>query len=182
MAIGKKTAPPRTFKPPYADLEFTPNRVSNQVTVAVNTDVATTVSRIARIDKFFLRREATATMGITEIELGLMLDVTGSMNRNGKLQALKNATKDLIEAVVPEGRYASSVRIALTPYSEQVNVGRYANIVSDTRNRSGCVVERQSGDINSDNAPSRGNGFHVITRQEKREYDRGRCRMRKYCL
>ena len=159
----------------YADLEVTPNRDRNQVTVAVNTNVATTFSRIAHIDKFSLRREATATMGITEIELGLMLDVTGSMNRNGKLRALKNATKDLIRAVVPKGRNANRVRIALAPYSEQVNVGRYADIVSDARNRSGCVVGRQSGDFNSDNAPSPGNGFHVMTRQEKREYDRGRC-------
>lgn len=104
-----------------------------------------------------------------------MLDVTGSMNRNGKLRALKNATKDLIDTIVPEGRNANRVRIALAPYSEQVNTGRYANIVSDARNRSGCVVERRGADMNSNSAPDRNNKFLVVTRSEQRQYDRGLC-------
>jgi Flp pilus assembly protein TadG len=159
----------------YAELEVTTDRARNEVTVAVKADVATTFARIAKIDKFIIRRESTVATGLNDIELGLMLDVTGSMNRNGKLRALKNATKDLIETIVPDGHGSDRVRIALAPYSEQVNTGRYADDVSDARNRSGCVVERRGADMNRDTAPGRNNKFHVVTRDEEQRYDRGFC-------
>ena len=170
-AIGQDKVAYSTF----SELEVNPDRSRNEVTVGINTTVPTTFSRIAHVETFSFHREATATMGINEIELGLMLDVTGSMNRNGKLRALKRATKDLINRVVPDGPHSDRVRIALAPYSEQVNVGSFARLVSDARNRSGCVVERQSGHTNSDTAPGRRNRFHVMTPGEMREYDRGRC-------
>ncbi len=159
----------------YSGLEVTTNRARNEVTVGVNTDVSTTFSSIAHIDKFSLYRESTVAAGLNDIELGLMLDVTGSMNRNGKLRALKNATKDLIDAIVPEGHKGNRVRIALAPYSEQVNMGRFADGVSDARNRSGCVVERRGPEMNRDTAPGRGARFHVVTPNDEHRYDRGRC-------
>lgn len=160
-----------TFDP----LEVSTNRAANEVTVAVNAHIPTTFSQIAKVDEFFIRREARAVAGLNDIELGLMLDVTGSMNRRGKLRALKNATKDLIGIIIPDGRGADRVRVALAPYSEQVNVGRYAGTVSDARNRSGCVVERRGADLNRDTAPGGASLFHVVTRAEERRYDRGRC-------
>ena len=156
-------------------LEVSTNRATNEVTVAVIARVPTTFSKIANVDEFTVRRTATAAAGLRDIELGLMLDVTGSMNRGGKLRALKNATRDLIETIIPEGRAADRVRIALAPYSEQVNVGRYADSVSDARNRSGCVVERRGVDMNLDTAPGGSSLFHVVTRAEQRRYERGRC-------
>ena len=159
----------------FDPLEVTTDRTANEVTVAVNAYVPTTFSKIANINEFSIRREATAAAGLSDIELGLMLDVTGSMNRNGKLRALKNATKDLIETIIPEGPGAERVRVALAPYSEQVNVGPFAGAVSDAPNPGGCVVERRGADMNRDTAPGGGSLFHVVTREEARRYDRGRC-------
>ena len=159
----------------FDPLVVTTDRDANEVTVAVIARVPTTFAKIANVNEFTIRRQASATVGINEIEIGLMLDVTGSMRRNGKLRALQRATKDLIDAVVPEGPNAGRVRIALAPYSEQVNVGRFAPLVADARNASGCVVERRAGGIDSDDPPVGAGKFHVLTRADQRRYRRNLC-------
>ena len=151
-------------------LEVTTNRTTGEVTVAVNTHVPTTLGQIAHVEKFSMRREATALAGIGEIEVGLMLDVTGSMNRRGKLGALKRATADLVEIVIPEDGNSDRVRIALAPYSTQVNMGPYADRIRDPGSREKCVVERENGHLNTDAAPGGGNLFHVLTNDEKQEF------------
>ncbi len=60
----------------------------------------------------------------TNVEISLMLDITGSMCQPcTKIEDLKLAAKDLIDIVVwqDQGQYTS--RVALVPFSEAVNVG-----------------------------------------------------------
>jgi len=63
-----------------------------------------------------------------DVEVALVLDVTGSM-QGSRLTDLKNAAKDLVEAVVqPASSQAGTrTRVALVPYSMGVNVGSYAD-------------------------------------------------------
>lgn len=142
-------------------LEVTINRETGEVTAAINTHVPTTLGQIAHIDKFSMRREATALAGIGEIEVGLMLDVTGSMDGR-KLEALKRATTDLVEIVIPEGTNADRVRVGFAPYSASVNAGRFAGMVSNNESRDGCVVNREGGEIDSEMAPRQGAFFRSI--------------------
>jgi Flp pilus assembly protein TadG len=55
------------------------------------------------------------------IELAMALDVTGSMNSNGKLSTLKAASKDLIETLF--GYDGATVKIGVVPFAQYVNVG-----------------------------------------------------------
>jgi Flp pilus assembly protein TadG len=66
----------------------------------------------------------------TSIEIGLMLDTTGSMSGQ-KLTDLKAAAKDLVDIVVwaDQGTYTSKVAIA--PFSDTVNVGQYFQAVTN---------------------------------------------------
>ncbi|MBL8566939.1 MAG: pilus assembly protein [Hyphomicrobiaceae bacterium] len=57
----------------------------------------------------------------TNLELSLMLDVTGSM-KGTKIADLKEAAKDLIEIVVWEDQSVYSSRVALVPFSEAVRI------------------------------------------------------------
>ncbi|WP_346892708.1 pilus assembly protein [uncultured Roseibium sp.] len=78
-----------------------------------------------------------------DVELALVLDVTGSMG--GDMQTLKDAANSLIDTLIskntPESE--SKIRISIVPYSQGVNLGEYAQAVTDgnkgTRN---CVTER----------------------------------------
>lgn len=55
------------------------------------------------------------------IELAMALDVTGSMNQDGKLAALKEASADLIDSLFS---YATAtVKIGVVPFAQYVNVG-----------------------------------------------------------
>ncbi len=77
---------------------------------------------------------ATGGNGGSELEVSLMLDVTGSMCADGegpctsspKLDALKTAAKDLVNIVI-HNEGDSTARVALVPFSTRVRVGGYTN-------------------------------------------------------
>lgn len=57
-----------------------------------------------------------------EVEVALVLDVTGSMN-GAPLASLKRAAKDFVSIVVQEEQASHKSRVALVPYSMGVNLG-----------------------------------------------------------
>ena len=62
--------------------------------------------------------------GGTNIEVSLMLDVTGSMcDPCTKITAAKSAAKDLIDIVVWDDQSTYTSRVALAPFADAVNVG-----------------------------------------------------------
>ncbi|MCH9765301.1 MAG: hypothetical protein K0U34_04830 [Alphaproteobacteria bacterium] len=74
--------------------------------------------------------KAKITSGGGDIEVALMLDVTGSMCADGegpctsgsKLDALKTAAKDLVELVVRDQQTPNTSRVALVPFSKRIRV------------------------------------------------------------
>lgn len=71
------------------------------------------------------------------VEVGLVLDITGSMDNcrrdcppQSKLQALQAAAKQLVTIVVQDDQSAFFSRMAIIPYSTSVNMGGY---VADAR-------------------------------------------------
>ena len=89
---------------------------------------------------------AEATRAATNLEVALVLDVTGSM-AGSRLTDLKAAAKDLIDMVVSDTQSPYYSKAALVPYSVAVNVGGYAasarGAVVGTRSISG--ISWQSG-------------------------------------
>jgi hypothetical protein len=57
--------------------------------------------------------------GYVEVEISMMLDITGSMD-GSKIRDLKDAAKDLIDIVLIQETRKS--RIALVPFSEAINI------------------------------------------------------------
>ena len=100
----------------------------------------------------------------TNVEISLMLDVTGSM-WGAKIADLKLAAKDLIDIVMPSNQGEFYSRVAIAPFSEYVNVGRnyFERIVgeapSGSNNDRTCVRERQTSDRYTDATPASGNYF-----------------------
>ena len=69
--------------------------------------------------------------GGKNLEIALVMDVTGSMKDNSKLATAKLAANDLLDILMPTlapGAPASkrSVRISIVPFSEYVNAGAFA--------------------------------------------------------
>ncbi len=79
----------------------------------------------------------------TNIEISMMLDTTGSMcdkigdqyqqpcNSGEKLNALKAAAKDLIDIVVWKDQSKFTSRVAIAPFANTVNVGKYFHAVTN---------------------------------------------------
>jgi Flp pilus assembly protein TadG len=108
-----------------------------------------------------------------DLEVSLMIDVTGSMNDstgsgNSKLSDAKLAAKDLINALMPDGYTGGqSTRIALVPFSQYVNVGStYYTAVTGAApsgSASTCVTERTGADKYNDDAPGAGSWIGKYT-------------------
>ena len=69
-----------------------------------------------------LDARAEVPLGIMGMEIALVLDNTGSMSRLGKMDALKEAAKNLIDAIQGASGSVNS-SFALVPFNTQVNVG-----------------------------------------------------------
>ena len=100
-------------------------------------------------DEIEVGAAATATYGVQNIELAMMLDVTGSMRSRGKIGALKLAAVDLVDMLMPASGKSETTRIAMVPYSSGVNAGSYARKVTNNLSTK-CVVERSGTEEYSD--------------------------------
>ena len=85
------------------------------------------------------------------VEVSLVLDITGSMNSSGRLAALIDASKDLVDLVVQDVQTPYYSKVALVPYSNSVNPGTYLNTVRGTvtgsTNISGAVLNLTGNQI-----------------------------------
>lgn len=138
----------------YSD--FTANVDTETKTVKVNTkvDVPTTFGRIFGITHMTYNVSARATFNVQDIELSMVLDVTGSMcSPCSKIDALKDASKELINTLMPDNGAGGNVKIALAPFSDAVNAGPYAARATAGRSVDGCVVERKGANALSEAPP-----------------------------
>lgn len=139
-----------------SNFRATPNRGSSTVTVSADVSVAATIGQLAHIPSFDFTRDATVTYRMRRIELAMVLDVTGSMSTNGKIDSLKLAAKDVIDILRPQATTPTAIRIALAPYSAAVNAGSYAAAVSGGSSVDNCVFERNGSASYSDDPPVSG--------------------------
>lgn len=120
-------------------ITFSVSDDGQSVTAGGNAYIDTTFLSLANIDQLAILDEAgadyskskIATGGNAElnIELSLMLDVTGSMSGN-KIDDLKEAAKDLVNIVVWDDQSSYKSRIALVPFSEGVRLPATAQAVA----------------------------------------------------
>lgn len=127
--------------------DVTIDRANDTVSVTMTAHVTTYIATLAGIPRFEVSRGSAATFGQKNIELGMMLDVSGSMNDFDKIGTLRSAARTLVERLMPETPDARrSVRIGMAPYSTAVNIDRFANLVKETpgmgRPEDRCVTER----------------------------------------
>ncbi len=127
----------------------------NATTGAVNLDVKATVDMtLAGLGGFHTQDVDVVTEAVfsqKDIEVGMALDITGSMawadsNGEAKIKGLKSAFEKFADRLIPDVPSENQrVRIGVAPYSASVNLGEYAAEVTDNKSTNGCVVERKSG-------------------------------------
>jgi Flp pilus assembly protein TadG len=128
------------------EIDVNPNTAT--VKIDVDAHVETAFTRVVGINWIAVPRAATAVYAIRDIEVGMALDVTGSMDwtvgGKRKIDSLKSAVEKFAILMIPETPVAGQkVRVGLAPYSSSVNVGSFAAAVSNNKSTDGCVVERK---------------------------------------
>lgn len=87
--------------------------------------------------------ESQSTYSLFDIELAMVLDVTGSMKN--QMAALRTAANSITDILIPPGTKPaeSKVRMSIVPYSQGVNAGTYAATVTNgATSGENCVTER----------------------------------------
>lgn len=105
------------------------DRTINSVKIVADLRVPTTVSAVMGKDYLEVRVTSTAVFDVKDVEVSMMLDVSGSMGGT-KLADLKTAAKDLVDILLPADAENSGNRISVSPFSTAVNAGALVDLVT----------------------------------------------------
>lgn len=86
-------------------------------------DVKTDFMQIMGLGKLKVSADSQVAWGNTKLRIGLSLDNTGSMKDQGKMDALKTATKALLAQLQAAAPKNGDVYVSIVPFNKNVNVG-----------------------------------------------------------
>ena len=101
----------------------------SSITVTATVLVPTTFLRMLdlmgldALQNIAINGSSTTTWGTTRLRVALVLDNTGSMADDGKMDALKTATKNLLKQLKDAATTNGDVYVSIVPFSKDVNVG-----------------------------------------------------------
>jgi Flp pilus assembly protein TadG len=98
---------------------------SVQITAAA--DMATSFMSIFGIKKITITATSTAKWGSARLRVALVLDNTGSMASDGKVDALKTATQNLLTQLQGAATTNGDVYVSIIPFSRDVSVDPTSN-------------------------------------------------------
>lgn len=93
------------------------------VKVEGTADVSTTFLGVVGYNNLTVGGTAVTKWGSARLRVALVLDVTGSMASDGKMTALKTATKNLLTTLKGAAAQNGDVYVSIIPFSKDVNVG-----------------------------------------------------------
>lgn len=97
--------------------------VGDDIVVKATASVPTTFMRLANYDNIGVSIENTITKRQRNIELALVLDTTGSMGSSGKMNAMKDAAKKMVNDMFGDRNKSDTLDVAVVPFAAAVNVG-----------------------------------------------------------
>lgn len=137
------------------DLSVVIDREAGRVKVDAAVNMPMTLTRVAGFKDVEIPVAAESVAGQHEIELAMVLDVTGSMGSpSSKIADLRLAANGLVEQLLPDDGRPSRVRVALAPYAASVNAGSYFTAATGRRTGTGCVFERGGAARFREDAPT----------------------------
>ncbi|MCB1384990.1 MAG: VWA domain-containing protein [Nitratireductor sp.] len=129
-------------------------KVSAKIDKKTHTLTATASGNIATSFMMLAGHESMSYDAVSQIsaafggaEVALVLDNTGSMGVDGKLQALKSAASSFVNGLITKST-GTRTKIGIVPFSNHVNVGlanrnaKWLDLGTDGSNWRGCVGSR----------------------------------------
>ena len=119
-------------------LQITPDDENRTITVTAKATIPTFFMSALGTDYTDVAATAEATLSSRDVEVSLVLDVTGSM-AGQRITDLRAAANELVDIVVQDIQDPFYSKVAIVPYSMGVNVGAYADQVRGTYTNDTCT-------------------------------------------
>jgi Flp pilus assembly protein TadG len=151
---------------PLADRRITAtvDRVNHGVTLTAELTIPSTLAGLVGKDTIDIKSRSEAIYDVRNIELSMMLDVSGSMI-GSKIADLKEASSELVDILLNANENGSAHKIGIAPFSTSVNAGVYAQRIGTRFDRRGraypgaystCLTDRSGTAAFSDANPMTG--------------------------
>jgi len=120
-------------KPDAKNVVITPTYTTtggSQLVVKVTGSVDTAFMKVMGYSSLSIGSSSTVKWGMNRLRVALALDNTGSMNSDGKIGALKTATKSLLTQLQAAATTNGDVYVSIIPFSRDVNakdIGSYSS-------------------------------------------------------
>ena len=98
------------------------NVTAKTISGNARSDLPTSFIRLGGQNAITVGASSVASYGTKNIELALVLDNTGSMAQNGKIQALRASVSGLIDKLKATSQVPGDVKVSLVPFTTQVKV------------------------------------------------------------
>lgn len=92
------------------------------VLATANSPTPTQFMRLMGVDELNAPARSKAEERISNVEISMVLDISGSMRYNSKMPNLRNAAKTFVDEVIRE-ETSDLISVSLVPYTAQVNAG-----------------------------------------------------------
>lgn len=111
------------------------------VTANAETTSDTQFMRFVGVDTLPVPAVGAAEERISNVEISMVIDISGSMGRNSKMTRLQSAAREFVDTVIKD-ESDKKISISLIPYTAQVNAGsdifdRF--LTTDDHNFSHCI-------------------------------------------
>jgi Flp pilus assembly protein TadG len=113
-------------RPEAKDITITASYSSSggsHVVITAKGSIETEFLRIVGLKTINVSASSTARWGSNRLRVALVLDTTGSMSDDGKIAALKTATKNLLTQLKNAASVDGDVYVSIIPFAKNVNVG-----------------------------------------------------------
>lgn len=96
----------------------------SQLTVAASASIDTAFMNVLGYSNLNIGSTSTVKWGMNRLRVALVLDNTGSMSSDGKMDALKTASKSLLTQLKTAATTSGDVYVSIIPFSKDVNIGK----------------------------------------------------------
>jgi Flp pilus assembly protein TadG len=116
------------------EAKFTPNTGKGAtILLTGGGSMQTDFMRVAGFPTIKFGSNSTTTWGNTKLRVAIALDITGSMNSAGKLEAMKIAAIKLVNTLKDSAKTADDVYISIVPFNVMVNVGSAGGTIGSNK-------------------------------------------------
>jgi Flp pilus assembly protein TadG len=105
------------------NVEIDRDETKNTVSVLIRGLRPTSLMHLIGVKDVEIEAYAEVSMPADGLEVALVLDVTHSMNSDGRLPALKSAANDFVDTMMNAKASGADVKVGIVPFANYVNVG-----------------------------------------------------------